>query len=351
VKTNVGFVTNPNHVLHAAEGHVEAPERLEAVLALLRECDLRDRLARIEPRDADDAELAWVHRQQYIDLLRKTCARGGGWFDPDTYCGPHSCDAAVSAAGACLAATEAVLRPSTNSGQRLRSAFCAVRPPGHHARPAQAMGFCLLNNVALAAQYARKRHELERVVIVDIDVHHGNGTQDAFYADPGVLYVSTHQYPFYPGTGRADETGAGEARGTNVNIPLPAGCGDEEYRAVFEQIVEPVVRRYRPQLLLVSCGFDAHFADPIAMMSLSVDGYGELTTRLRALADDLCDGRIVAVLEGGYDLTAVAWGARRAIEVLLGDAPTPDPLGPAPERRAPEIGGLLAEVRRLHSLR
>jgi acetoin utilization deacetylase AcuC-like enzyme len=285
-----------------------------------------------------------LHARRYLALLRDTCARGGGWFDPDTYCTSRSCEAAWSAAGACIAATEAVLVGD------VRSAFCAVRPPGHHARPEQAMGFCLLNNVALAAQAARTQHGLDRVAIVDIDVHHGNGTQDAFYADPGVLYVSTHQYPFYPGTGAADETGAGAAAGTNVNIPLPAGCGDDEYRAVFDQIVEPVVRRYAPQLLLVSLGFDAHFADPLAMMSLSIDGYGELMSRLRALADDLCDGRLVVALEGGYDLDAVAWGVRRAIEVMLGDAPTPDPRGPAPTTHAPDISGLIAEVRALHGL-
>ncbi len=340
----VGFTTNPNHVHHAVEGHPEGPERLEAALALLRGCGLLDRLTPIALRDAADEELALVHQQTYIDLLRQACAQGGGWFDPDTYCTSRSCDAAWSAAGACLAATEAVLRGDVHS------AFCAVRPPGHHARPAQAMGFCLINNIAVAAQFARKRHGLERAAIVDIDVHHGNGTQDASYDDPGVLYVSTHQYPFYPGTGRADETGSGDAHGTNVNVPLPAGCGDAEYRAVFEQIVEPVVRRYRPQLLLVSCGFDAHFADPEAMMSLSIDGYGELISRLRILADELCDGRLIVALEGGYDLTAVAWGVRRAIEVLLGDAPAPDPLGLAPNRPVPEIGSLLSEVRGLHGL-
>jgi acetoin utilization deacetylase AcuC-like enzyme len=165
-----------------------------------------------------------------------------------------------------------------------------------------------------------------------------------------VLYVSTHQYPFYPGTGRASETGARAGAGTNVNIPLPVGCGDEEYRAAFEQVVEPAVRRYRPQLILVSCGFDAHFADPMALMALSVDGYGELASRLRSLAGELCDGRTVFVLEGGYDLTAVAWGVRRVLEVLLGDEPTPDPLGPAPDHRAPDISALLAEVRALHGL-
>jgi acetoin utilization deacetylase AcuC-like enzyme len=230
------------------------------------------------------------------------------------------------------------------------SAFAAVRPPGHHARPQQAMGFCLLNNVALAVRHAQREHSVKRVAIIDIDVHHGNGTQDAFYDDPSVLYVSTHQYPFYPGTGRADELGAGEARGTNVNIPLPAGCGDVEYAATFDQIVEPVVRRYRPELLFVSLGFDAHHLDPLAMMELSVDGYGALMTRIRALAEELCGGRLIVSLEGGYDLDAIAWSTRRTVEVLLGDTPTPDPIGPAPSAHAPDSSGLTAELRSLHNL-
>jgi acetoin utilization deacetylase AcuC-like enzyme len=340
----VGFVTNPNHVAHAVVGHVECPERLEAALALLRESGLIDRLRLIESPAPESVVLPPLHSRRYLARLREVCAEGGGWFDPDTYCLPESCDVARSAAGACIAATEAVLAGD------VQSAFCAVRPPGHHARPSQAMGFCLLNNVALAAQYARKTHGLQRVAIVDIDVHHGNGTQDAFYDDPGVLYVSTHQFPFYPGTGPARETGAGAGEGANVNIPLPAGCGNVEYRAAFAQIVEPIVRRYQPQLLLVSCGFDAHYADPLAGMALSVDGYGELTQRLVALAAELCDGRLVMALEGGYDFDAVAWGMRRVIEVLLGDEPTPDPLGPAPTLGAPDIAPLLAEVRRLHGL-
>lgn len=365
--TRVGFVTNPNHVAHAVEEHPEGPERLLAVMELLDESGLlpsassgeapsagsgqapstssghSGRLVRIEPRDATDDELAALHRREYVDGLRRTCRDGGGWADPDTYIVPGSCAAAWLAAGACLAATEAVLSDT------VRSAFCAVRPPGHHARPAQAMGFCLLNNVAVAARCAQQRG-IERIAIIDIDVHHGNGTQDAFYDDPSVLYVSTHQYPFYPGTGRASETGAGDAAGTNVNIPLPGDCGDEQYRAAFEQVVEPVVRRFRPELLLVSCGFDGHFADPIAGMSLSVDGYGELAQRITSLAAELCDGRSVFVLEGGYDLDAIPWGTRRVIEVLLGIAPTPDPLGLAPHGRSPEIDGLLAEVRGIQGL-
>ncbi|MCH8065970.1 MAG: histone deacetylase [Chloroflexi bacterium] len=336
----VGFVTNPNHAGHDVEGHPEGPQRLEAVLALLDECGLRNRLERIEPRDATDEELAWVHSPEFTDALRRTCADGGGWADPDTYLLPGSYAAALTAAGSTIAATDAVL-----SG-RVDSAFCAVRPPGHHARPDQAMGFCLLNNIALAARAAQRRHGLERVAIVDIDVHHGNGTQDAFYDDPEVLYCSTHQYPFYPGTGQADEIGAGEAEGTNVNIALPAGCGDAEYRLAFQQVVEPVVRRFRPGLILVSCGFDAHYADPIGGMALSVDGYGELAQRLQALANDLCDGRLVFVLEGGYDHTAVGWGVRRILELLLGEEPAPDPQGPLGEGRTVNVEPVLAELGR-----
>ncbi len=303
----VGFVTNPLHVEHAVEEHSEGPARLEAVLALLEEAGLLDRLELIEPRDATDEELGLVHPPEFVASLRRACEEGGGWIDMDTYVRPRSLDAARQAAGACLAATDAVL------AGRVRSAFCAVRPPGHHARHAQAMCFCLLNNVAVAAQYARQRHGLERVAIVDLDVHHGNGTQDAFYDNPHVLYVSTHLYPYYPGTGSLEETGSGPGEGTNVNLPLPAGCGDAEYSDAWDLIIEPVVRRFSPQLILVSLGFDAHFADPLASMALSVDGYGALAARLRALADELCDGKLVFVLEGGYHLTALPWGVRRVL--------------------------------------
>jgi acetoin utilization deacetylase AcuC-like enzyme len=292
----VGFVTNPTQAEHGVADHSESPQRIEAVLALLRESGLWQRLHRLEPRDATDEELRWVHPPAYLEGLRRACAQGGGWADMDTYILPRSCAAAWQAAGACLEATEAVL------AGRVRAAFCAVRPPGHHARPQQAMGFCLLNNVAVMAQYARHRHGLERVAIVDIDVHHGNGTQDRFYDDPGVLYVSTHQYPYYPGTGAVEETGA------------------------------------------------AHAADPLALMELSVDGYGELATRLRALADELCEGRIVFVLEGGYDLVALSWCVRRVLEVLLGESPTPDPLDRSTSRPEPDIGELLADLRHRHGL-
>lgn len=316
----VGLVYDPIFLEHETGEHPENPRRMLAVMALLEESGLLARLTRIEARDATRDELTLVHDARYVDWLRQAALEGGGWVDPDTLITPRSYDVAARVVGGTLAATDAVLCGD------LASAFCVVRPPGHHARPAQAMGFCLLNHVAVAAAYARARHGLERVAIVDVDVHHGNGTQDAFYRDPGVLYISTHEYPFYPGTGAADETGAGDGLGYNLNVPMPAFSGDDAYARVFHDIVIPALHRYQPELILVSAGYDAHFADEIAHQQLSVDGYGELVFMTKTAADALCGGRIVAALEGGYHLTAMPWCVRRTIEIMQGDPPTPDPL-------------------------
>jgi acetoin utilization deacetylase AcuC-like enzyme len=212
------------------------------------------------------------------------------------------------------------------------------------------MGFCLFDNAAIAAKHALERGGLKRVAIIDFDVHHGNGTQDAFYADPRVLYLSTHQHPFYPGTGDWDETGAPPAERTTVNVPLPRGCGDREYLAVYRDICDPVLRRFQPQLIIVSAGFDAHFADPLAMELLSTRGYYDIATLLQRAAEDLCSGRIVYALEGGYDLIAISWSAQACCDVLLGREFSPDPLGGGPEVRGPDVSRLIERLREVHAL-
>lgn len=339
-----GFVYDPIFLEHDTGSHPENGDRMVATMALLSESGVLDAMTRIAARDASATELGLAHDARYVEAVRRVAAEGGGWADPDTLITPRSFDVAARVVGGTLAAVDGVLAGD------VASAFCLVRPPGHHATPVQAMGFCLLNHVATAARYARAEHGLERVAIVDYDVHHGNGTQDVFYADPSVLYISTHEYPFYPGTGAADETGAAAGVGANINIPLPPGCGDEQYAAVFEQVVVPALRRFRPQLILVSAGYDAHYADDLAGERLSVDGYGRLVSMLLAAAGELCDGRIVFALEGGYDLVALPWSVRRTLELLAGLAPTADPLGPIADAEPASFRGVLGRVRAIHGL-
>ncbi len=340
----VGYVYDPLYLEHSTPGHSESPERLQAVVYHLEESGLLARLTRIEPRDATTADLELVHTRDLIARVRRVAEEGGAWLDPDTYVVPRSYQAALRAAGGLLAATDTVLDGNVGS------AFCLVRPPGHHATPTRAMGFCLFNNVAIAAAHALARRGLERVAIIDFDVHHGNGTQDAFYSDPNLLYISTHQYPFYPGSGSWSETGRDQGEGTTVNLPLPPGCGREEYLRCYREVVTPLLRRFRPQLLLVSAGFDAHFADPLAQELLDARGYYEIAALLKALADELCQGRIVCTLEGGYDHTALAWSVRACIDALLGNEFAEDPLGAAPAVPGPDIDALLATVKRAHGL-
>jgi acetoin utilization deacetylase AcuC-like enzyme len=335
---------DPLFLEHETGAHPENSNRMRATMALLEECGLLAKLIRIPARDASPDEVALVHDPAYVAAVRRAAEGGGGWVDPDTLIMARSYDVAMRVVGGTLAAVDAVMAGDVTS------AFCLVRPPGHHAAPDQAMGFCLLNHVAVAAAYARKTCGLERVAIVDYDVHHGNGTQGAFYSDPGVLYVSTHEYPFYPGMGAAREAGAGAGRGFNINIPMPHGCGDEPYRRAFEDVALPALRRYRPQLILVSAGYDAHFADEIAGERLSVGGYGALVSMLKEVAGELCGGRLVFALEGGYHLVALPWSIRRTIEVLRGDPPTADPLGTIAPRTPPAFDAMLADVKSLHAL-
>lgn len=339
----VGFVYDPIYLKHDTGSHVENFRRLEAITSHLEQTGLTQQLTPIKPRPATIDELSLVHHKQYISSIQEAAQRGGGWLDMDTVMSADSYDVALYAAGGAIKATEAVMNGEINS------AFALVRPPGHHATPQRAMGFCLFNNVAIAAKYALA--ECERIIIIDFDVHHGNGTQEAFYDNPQVLYISTHQYPHYPGTGSTGETGSGTARGTTVNIPLPGGCGDAEYQQVFEQIVVPAARRFKPQLILVSAGYDPHWADKLALMQVSVTGFARMVEVIKGLAGELCGGRLVLSLEGGYDITALAASVRATFDVLLGKADIEDPIGQTQQKwTAPDLASLIKEIKEIHNL-
>ncbi len=340
----VGLVYDPLYLDHDTGRHPENAERLRAVIGHLEQSGLSARLRSLTARDATTDELAFVHDHDYVELVRRTAGHGRIRLDVDTVVSSRSYDAALRAAGGCLVAVDAVM-----AGE-VESAFCLVRPPGHHATPHRAMGFCLFNNVAIAVEHARRSHGLRRVAVVDFDVHHGNGTQEAFYADPDVLYFSTHEYPFYPGSGHWRETGEGAGEGATVNVPLPAGSGDAVFRRIWEALLTPILRRFEPELVVVSAGYDGHFADGFADLALSTPGYADLVTGLRDLARELCGGRLVLALEGGYDRGTLAWSIRSCLEVLLDEVPTPDPLGRHDQAPPAGVDRLLSAVAEAHGL-
>jgi len=310
----LSIVASPRFADHLTPpGHPERVER-HAVMQVVA-AEFRGRGgAVIEPRPASDAELARVHDADYITFVRETAGRATA-LDPDTFTSPDTYDVACLAAGAAVTAVDHVL--DGPSGTR---ALALVRPPGHHAERNRAMGFCFFNNVAVAAAHARARG-LSRVAIVDYDVHHGNGTQWSFYSDPTVLFVSSHQYPFYPGTGAADEIGTDAGTGFTVNLPLAAGATDTDYERVYDAIAWPIVKAFKPQLILISAGFDAYKDDPLAGMRLEADCFGRLTARAAAIANDCCEGRLVLTTEGGYHLKGIADSLRSVIAALEDDGP------------------------------
>jgi len=337
---SVGVVYDPIFLKHDTGEHPENAKRLEAITGRLKRMGTWDELEKLNPRPATADELKSVHSPQLIELVEQTAARGGGAIDPDTVLSEDSYQAALFAAGSTVAATEAVVKGN------VETAFALVRPPGHHATRDRAMGFCLFNNIAVAGSQAISKLGLSRVLILDWDVHHGNGTQDIFEREPRVCYISLHEFPHYPGTGQADEKGSGNL----VNIPLPAGCGDEQYLQAMDEIVAPVAQRFKPELILVSAGFDGHWADPLASMKLSITGYAGIARRTLRLAQDICQGRLALTLEGGYNLTALAGSAKAVIDVLLKKENIEDTLGPPLEMSPPDVNSLLSRIKRIHSL-
>jgi acetoin utilization deacetylase AcuC-like enzyme len=321
------------------DGHPERPERLVAITEALEA--FRDLCKSVAPRAAEREEILRVHHDPLFDFLASTRGQPSGRIDADTYFAPTSFDVACLAAGGTVDLARAVMRGDAARG------LAAIRPPGHHAESNRAMGFCLFNNVAVAARAIQAEFDAPRILILDWDVHHGNGTQHSFEDDPSVFYVSTHQFPFYPGTGDFTEAGKGRGRGATLNVPMPAGCGDAEYVGVMQRLIVPAAIAFRPDLILVSCGFDAHRDDPLASMEVSIGGYRAMANTMRALADDLCQGRIAYVLEGGYALSGVREGARAVLESLVADE-APDAPALAQLEPGQILRGLVDKVVEVH---
>ncbi len=347
----VALLYDPTVLEHRPpEGHPERPARVQAVMDLLQQSGMLERLIRLPVTPATRAQLELVHTPEYLDFVEQVVSEGGGYLDAgDTVASAGSWKAATAAAGASIGAVDAVMTGGMDAS------FAVVRPPGHHAPPDQAMGFCILNNAAVAAAHAVTEYGLSRVLLVDFDVHHGNGTQDCFYGSPAVLYFSTHQSPAYPFTGAVEETGEGAGAGYTVNVPLPPDVGEAGFLQTFDTILRPLARRFQPEIVIVSAGYDAHWRNSRYVQGirerLTVRGLAALSQSLQEISDAHCPSRLVGILEGGYELEALAYGVLGTLRVWLGDTAIDDPLGPPPTHaQEPDITALLEQVKRVHRL-
>lgn len=314
------LVYDPRYLEHNDDTHPENANRLRSIVSALEENNILNAVQMLSPRTATEKEISLVHDEFYIRSLQKFCESGGGYLDPDTYAYGPSFDIAKLSAGGVLTAVDTVMKKEADVS------FALVRPPGHHAESGHAMGFCLFNNVAIAAKYVQKEYGLKKILIVDWDVHHGNGTQHSFYDDASVLYFSTHQYPYYPGTGDFTETGMRAGEGYTVNVPLPGGCGDNEYVYAFEKILVPVTEQFAPDFILVSCGFDAYEHDPLGGMEVTESGFLKMFQMVHELSRKLCDRRLVLALEGGYHFKGLGSIMTTIVNSLISDnasAPRP----------------------------
>lgn len=331
---------------HTKAHHPENSARLAAVWPALENFGVLADVTAVPPTLATPEQLQRIHTPGLIEQIRQVSAKGGGLLDHgDTYATAESYNLASLAVGGCCAAIDQVMTGQASNG------FALVRPPGHHAESNRVSGFCLFNNVAAAARQAQKVHNAQRILIVDFDVHHGNGTQEIFYQDDSVMFISIHLYGpyFYPGVGASHEMGERNGRGYTVNVPLPPRVGDVGYNRIFNEIVRPKAMAFQPDVILVSAGFDAHWQDPLAMAGLSLTGYARIARTLVALAEELCHGRILFVLEGGYQLEVLTYGALNTIYALLGRDEILDPLGPLPQRES-DVTEILSQLKQRHLL-
>jgi len=342
VNTAIGLFPATSHL---EAGHPESPGRLRAVTDLLHSYKVFDRVATVKPASANTDQILTVHDPRMVGLVAKRSDEGYGHLDADTYFTPGTFDSARFAAGTVCTLTDIVM------AQEVTNSLALIRPPGHHAERGRVGGFCIFNNVAIAARHLQARHSIRRILIIDFDVHHGNGTQEIFYSDPDILFISVHlYYPFfYPGSGWLTETGLGDGRGKTINVPLQPGSGDMSYGRIFDEIIRPVSERFVPEYLLVSAGFDAHWKDPLASAGLSLSGYYELSGKIVELAEDLCSGRCTIVLEGGYHLEALSFGVLNVVNRLSKNDVMIDPLGPSPYAE-PDIDPLIQDLHSLHLL-
>lgn len=306
--TKTGIVYHDDYLKHKTGAHPECKERLTATMELLKKSGILGNLVDITPEKATPEQIERVHDASYVGDVRMCCQSGGGMLDTDTVLSADSYDVSLLATGGVMSAVDAVMGG-------LNNAFALIRPPGHHAFSGHGGGFCIFNNIAIGARYAQSRHDMKRILIVDWDVHHGNGTQDIFYDDASVLYFSLHQSPLYPGTGSVEEVGVGDGEGFTVNVPLPAGTGDRGYAYVFNEILTPIATEFHPDIILISAGEDAHFADPLGGMNLTARGFGCLANIVKSIASK---GRVVAALEGGYGLTALPYSVLSILNSLGG---------------------------------
>jgi acetoin utilization deacetylase AcuC-like enzyme len=333
------FYYSQEHQAHAEKGHPERPERLESIRIALMKAGIWDRYSHLNPSQLSTEVLQTVHESIFLERLHEACSRSQR-IDTDTYVTPQSWQLALDTAGGGAALARAVWQSEAKRG------FLLARPPGHHATPRQAMGFCLLNNIALAAESLIQKCGAQRLAIIDIDLHHGNGTQEIFWQRGDVFYISTHQHPHYPGTGKLQEIGAGAGTRKTANLPLPPYSGNQAFSAVLEEFIQPLLDRFQPEMLLVSAGFDIHWRDPLGQLLISTEGFANLIAQLTNWSDKYCEGRIALFLEGGYDLEAGAACALASTNALLG-LPWEDPLGPSPHLETTDWRVILNQAKQI----